>query len=146
MPSHAKAGTNGIGTRGLQTSSYCEDTGIPGPAQNVGEMENLAHHMEGLGEDTDATAYRGKEHGECVDSSFQDVSAPNGQDHGWQKHEVAQAEQQSGQQLESIGERVRTVRAAPAPPPCGWGGHRVEGYRGQPGVPQTLWKPLGAFS
>lgn len=60
-------------------------------------------------EDTDATAYRGEEHGEGVDCRFQHISAPNGQDHRWQKHEVAQAEQQCGQQLESIRERIRTA-------------------------------------
>lgn len=102
-------------------------------------MQTLTHHnKDSVKEDTEATAYRGKEHGECVDGSFQDISAPNGEDHGWQKHEVAQAEEQCGQQLESVGERVRAVGAAPAPPPCGWGGHRVEGDRRQPWVWQTL--------
>lgn len=62
--------------------------------------------------------YRGEEHGEGVDSGFQHVPAPNGQDHRWQKHEVAQAEEECGQQLESIGERIGTVCATPASPPC----------------------------
>lgn len=99
---------------------------IPKPTENVGKYRPSPATMDKGSEKTHTTAYRGKEHGEGVDSSFQNISAPNGQDHGWQKHEVAQAEQQCGQQLESVGERIRTVGAAPAPPPCGWGGHRVE--------------------
>lgn len=84
-----------------------------------GNAEPHPPHGEGLGEDIDASTYRGEEHGEGVDSSFQNIPAPNGQDHGRQKHEVAQAEQECGQQLEAVGERIRAVGAAPAPPPCG---------------------------
>lgn len=94
--------------------------------------------MDKDSEKTSAGTYRRKEHGECVDGSFQNISAPNGQGHGGQKHEIAQAEQQRGQQLESVGERTRTVGAAPALPPCGWGGPTVEEDRGQPWVQQTL--------
>lgn len=84
--------------------------------------------MEKDSDKTWATTYRGEEHGEGVDSSFQHITAPDGKDHGWQEHEVTQAEQERGQQLEAIGGRILTVGAAPAPPPCGMrvpGGKRI---------------------
>lgn len=58
----------------------------------------------------------GKEHGEDVDRRLQQVVAPDGDGHGGHEHEVAEAEQQGGEQLEAVGVGLRVVCAAPALP------------------------------
>lgn len=81
----------GSGGEALLQRTAKSDSSKPG--RPVVETQTLTPHREGLGADTDGTAYRGEEHGEGVDSCFQHISTPNGQDHRWQKHKVAQAEQ-----------------------------------------------------
>lgn len=61
-------------------------------------------------------AHRGEEHGEDVDGGLQQVVAPDGDGHGGHEHEVTEAEQQRGEQLEAVGVGLRVVRAAPAFP------------------------------
>lgn len=40
--------------------------------------------------------------------------------HGGHEHDVAEAQQQCGEELEAIGESLGIVCAAPAVPACGW--------------------------
>lgn len=61
-------------------------------------------------------AHRGEEHGEDVDGSLQQVVAPDGDGHGRHEHEVTEAEQQGGEQLEAVRVGLRVVGAAPAFP------------------------------
>lgn len=61
-------------------------------------------------------SHRGEEHGEDVDRSLQQVVAPDGDGHGRNEHQVAEAEQQRGEQLEAVGIRLRVVCASPALP------------------------------
>lgn len=58
----------------------------------------------------------GKEHGEDVDGGLQQVVAPDGDGHGGDEHEVTEAEQQGGEQLEAVGVGLRVVCAPPALP------------------------------
>lgn len=63
-----------------------------------------------------AVTHSGKEHGEDVDRSLQQVVASDGDGHRGDKHEVTEAEQQGGEQLETVGVGLRVVCAAPAFP------------------------------
>lgn len=60
--------------------------------------------------------HSGEEHGEDVDRRLQQVVAPDGDGHRRNKHQVTQAEQQGGEQLETVGVRLRVVCASPAIP------------------------------
>lgn len=66
-------------------------------------------------------AHSGEEHGEDVDGSFQEVVAADGDGHGRHEHDIAEAQQQSGEKLEAVGESLGVVCAAPAVPACGRG-------------------------
>lgn len=41
--------------------------------------------------------------------------------HRGHEHDIAEAQQQRGEELEAIGESLGIVCAAPAVPACGWG-------------------------
>lgn len=60
--------------------------------------------------------HSGKEHGEDVDWSLQQVVAPDGDGHRRDKHQVTEAEQQGGEELEAVGVSLRVVCASPALP------------------------------
>lgn len=63
--------------------------------------------------------HRGEEHGEDVDGGLQQVVAPDGDGHGRNKHQVTEAEQESGEELEAVGVGLGVVGASPAIPACG---------------------------
>lgn len=60
--------------------------------------------------------HSGKEHGENVDRRLQQVMTADGDGHGWDEHQVAEAQKESREQLEPIRIRLCVVRATPAIP------------------------------
>jgi len=64
----------------------------------------------------DLQTHSGKEHGENIDRSLQQVMTANGDGHRWDKHQVAEAQKKSGEQLEPIRVRLSVVRTTPAIP------------------------------
>lgn len=82
-------------------------------------MRATPHGPPAPGPSPTAQTHGGEEHGEDVDGGFQEVVAAHGDGHGRHEHDVAEAEQQRGEELEAVGERLGVVRAAPAVPACG---------------------------
>lgn len=50
-----------------------------------------------------AFTHSGEEHGEDVDGSFQQVVAPDSNGHRWDEHQVTETQQQSGEELKTVG-------------------------------------------
>lgn len=67
---------------------------------------------------TPSVCYRGEEHGEAVDGGLGDVEAPDGHDDGGQERQVAEREQQSGDELAAVRQSRRIVSASPTLPAC----------------------------
>lgn len=65
-----------------------------------------------------AASYRGEEHGETVDGCLRNVEAPGCHDDGRQERQVAQREQQSGEELATVGQSRRIISAPPTLPAC----------------------------
>lgn len=63
-----------------------------------------------------AVTHSGEEHGEDVDRSLQQVVAANGDGHRRDEHQVAETEQQGGEELETVRVGLRVVCAPPAIP------------------------------
>lgn len=63
-----------------------------------------------------AVTHSGEEHGEDVDWSLEQVVASDGDGHRWDEHQVTEAEQQSGEELETVGVGLWVVCASPAVP------------------------------
>ena len=61
-------------------------------------------------------AHSGEEHGEDVDGGLQQVVAADGDGHRGNEHQVTQAQQQGGEELEAVRVRLRIICAAPAVP------------------------------
>jgi len=89
-------------------------------------------------------AHSGEEHGEDVDGSFQEVVAADSNGHGRHEHDIAEAQQQCGEELEAVGESLGIVCAAPAVPACGRGEllsplQHSQGQGRKP-LPSALWR------
>jgi len=63
-----------------------------------------------------AATHCGEEHGEDVDRGLQQVVASDGDGHGRDEHQVAEAEQQRGEELETVGVGLRVICASPPIP------------------------------
>ena len=57
-----------------------------------------------------------EEHGEDVDGRLKEVVAANGDKHRRNEHQVAETQEQCGEELEAVGVGPRVVRASPAVP------------------------------